>query len=725
MSKLWVIAPVYNEEKSLDSFVREWIPVLRAVTGGDFTFCLLNDGSRDGSLHVLKSLSEAYPEILVVDKANTGHGATCLLGYQMAVEAKADWIFQIDSDGQCDPVHFEAFWASRTDGHVHYGCRRGREDGWHRRLISKVLACILFLLCFRWVRDPNVPYRLMRRDFLQPALQRIPSGFRLVQVLLARMHDENPGIRWHPIRFRRRPGRKDSLNAPFFLREAVFFVRDYASWAWRDGNPGVTERINGIGRVLLSLFAAYFIIVFLVLAFVRIPALIEYDWIEGVHMQQVHRILEGLPLYPPPSVSYTPVIYAPLYSHVSAAVSLFAGESYQSLRLVSLVSTLGILVLIGMLVRKMGGSIQAAWVAAGLYAGMYKVVGFYFDAARLDSLFIFFTMAAVYGMRSVSDRSWPASICTALAATCAVLTKQTALLPVLAVCLWGFIVPGRRTRITALLCLGFISVSQLSALIMTDGWFFYYVYKVPSAHPILMENVNYFIRKELFQRLWLGFVLSSPVVFILFRKDDGKREAFFFLVFFLAMVAAGLAPRFKVGGYVNNLMPVAAALAVGCGLLLGHAHYMKRSVAALVVLVLLFWGYQMTYRTAKALPSPEVLEQTRIELRLFQRIEAPVFAPCHAYLPVLAGKNGSAFWGAIFDVWLTPGVQSRQLREAFSRALEERQFKTIVLKDRFFKQEAFPYGLLKEHYREHDLAGILSGTEAGAAGVRLYVPRQD
>jgi len=702
MSKLWVIAPVYNEEKSLDSLVREWIPVLRTVTGGDFTFCLLNDGSRDGSLHVLKSLSEVYPEILVVDKANTGHGATCLLGYQMGVEAKVDWIFQIDSDGQCDPVHFEAFWASRTDGHVHYGYRRSREDGWHRRLISKALAFILFLLCFRWVRDPNVPYRLMPRDALQSALQRIPAGFRLVQVLLARMHDENLGISWHPIRFRKRPGRKDSLNVRFFLREAVFLIRDYVSWAWRDGNPGFTERITGIGRVLLILFAAYCIIVFLVLAFIRIPALIEYDWIEGVHMLQVHRILEGQPLYPPPSASYTPVIYAPLYSYVSAAVALIAGESYQSLRLVSLVSTLGILVLIGMLVRKMGGSVQAAWVAAGLYAGMYKIVGFYFDVARLDSLFTFFTMAAVYGMRSVSDRGWPTSICTALAAIGAVLTKQTALLPVFAMCIWGFMMPGRRTRIAALLCLGFISVSQLLALIMTDGWFFYYVYKVPSAHPILMENVYHFMRKELFGHLLLGFILSFPVLFILFRKRDGKQDAFFFLAFFLSMVAAGLAPRFKVGGNVNNLMPVAAALAVGCGLLLGHVHDMKRSVAALVVLVLLFWGYQMTYRTAKALPSPKALEQTRIELRLFQRIEGPIFAPCHAYLPVLSGKNGSAFWGAIFDVWLTPGTESRQLREKLFRALEEGQFKTIVLKDKFFKQEFFPYGLLKEHYQEQN-----------------------
>ena len=113
MTGLWIIAPVYNEEKNLHSFVEEWMSVFRKVAGNDFTFCLLNDGSTDRSLSILNELASCYPELRVIDKANSGHGSTCIAGYELAIQAGAQWIFQIDSDGQCDPMQFRHFWDSR------------------------------------------------------------------------------------------------------------------------------------------------------------------------------------------------------------------------------------------------------------------------------------------------------------------------------------------------------------------------------------------------------------------------------------------------------------------------------------------------------------------------------------------------------------------------------------------------------------------------------------
>jgi glycosyltransferase involved in cell wall biosynthesis len=723
MSNLWVIAPLFNEEESLESFVREWIPVLRTVTGGDFTFCLLNDGSEDGSLGILKSLAKEYPEILVIDKTNTGHSATCLLGYNKAVEAKAEWIFQIDSDGQCDPAHFKEFWMARTDGLCHYGHRQGREDGWHRRLISKVLAVLLFLVSFHWVRDPNVPYRLMHLDALKASLKRIPAGFRLIQVMLALIHDEKPGIQWHIVRFRKRPGREDSLKLFFFAREALYFIRDYSLWAWHDGDPDATGKIVRIGKILLSLFATYYIIVFLMLAFIRMQAFVEYDWIEAVHMSQVHRLLAGLPLYSAPSLDYIPVLYGPLYSYLSAAVAFFIGESYASLRFVSFVSTLGTLVFIGMLVLKMTGSKQAAWVASGLYAGMYGVVGFWFDIARVDSLFMFFTMTAVYFIWASPHKGATAITCATLAATCAVLTKQTAIVPIFALCVWCCMIKNDRARFTALLCLGSIFLSQIIAVILTDGWFLYYVYKVPSSHPILMDQLLDFVKHDLYRHLSIGFVLSFMVSYILFRKYNNKKDAFFFLFFFLAMVLASLMPRFKIGGYVNNLMPLAAALAVGCGLLLGHLRFFKLRYSLLVVILLLLFNRQLFYRPVKAFPSLDAIEATRIQLNLYRNIKGPIFAPCHAYLPVMAGKNGSASWAAMSDLWLTPGQESQSSQEDLNEALREKKFNAVVLKDYFYMQDQFPFQVLAEYYQRIDLSSVLTSEEATKSKMMLYVPR--
>ena len=106
VKNLWVIMPVYNEEEAIELVVNEWIATLNSLKLS-YVFCLFNDGSKDSTLLKINNLATLYPSIKVVDKPNSGHGQTCVLGYQMAIENGADWIFQIDSDAQCDPQYFE------------------------------------------------------------------------------------------------------------------------------------------------------------------------------------------------------------------------------------------------------------------------------------------------------------------------------------------------------------------------------------------------------------------------------------------------------------------------------------------------------------------------------------------------------------------------------------------------------------------------------------------
>ncbi len=39
----------------------------------------------------------------LLTKPNEGHGSTMLYGYRHTIENKADYIFQIDADGQTEP----------------------------------------------------------------------------------------------------------------------------------------------------------------------------------------------------------------------------------------------------------------------------------------------------------------------------------------------------------------------------------------------------------------------------------------------------------------------------------------------------------------------------------------------------------------------------------------------------------------------------------------------
>jgi dolichol-phosphate mannosyltransferase len=218
--RLFVVLPVYNEAAGLARLFDEWLPALQA-TGSEFTVCALNDGSTDASAAVLRALAQACPNLLLVDKPNAGHGATCVQGYRTAIDRGADWVLQIDSDGQCDPAYFAAFWAGRSAAHPLYGHRRQRDDGAARQWVSRVVSLVVFAASGTWVRDANVPYRLMHRSQLEAIVPRIPADFHLANVLLAIRQQQRYGIRWIDIRFRRRLTGTPSVRLSGFLRRGV------------------------------------------------------------------------------------------------------------------------------------------------------------------------------------------------------------------------------------------------------------------------------------------------------------------------------------------------------------------------------------------------------------------------------------------------------------------------------------------------------------------------
>ena len=54
-------------------------------------------------------------------KPNSGHGESCLTGYREAIKLNSEWILQIDSDYQCDPIYFEKFWSLKENLKCNYG----------------------------------------------------------------------------------------------------------------------------------------------------------------------------------------------------------------------------------------------------------------------------------------------------------------------------------------------------------------------------------------------------------------------------------------------------------------------------------------------------------------------------------------------------------------------------------------------------------------------------
>jgi dolichol-phosphate mannosyltransferase len=226
--ELLVVVPVYNEQASIAEVVQEWMDELGRCCPS-FAILTIDDGSKDGSLDALQSLRKIWgSRLLVITRPNRGHGQTCLEGYRRAAAMGARYVFQIDSDGQCDPLYFPSLWRLREHFRVVYGVRTKRDDGLARASISLILRLMLLLFFQVNCRDANVPYRLMKTAEVVWAVNRIPSTFGLANVALAVLlaGDRTCSDGFVPIGFRQRSGGQPSVKPSMFGRKAFELYRD-------------------------------------------------------------------------------------------------------------------------------------------------------------------------------------------------------------------------------------------------------------------------------------------------------------------------------------------------------------------------------------------------------------------------------------------------------------------------------------------------------------------
>lgn len=141
MSSIYFVMPAYNEAENIERTIKEWYPIVEKCSneGNDARLVIANDGSKDNTFAIMQNLKGKYPLLDPLDKQNSGHGATVLFLYRYALDNHADFIFQTDSDGQTKPEEFWKMWNNRDKYDFQIGNRRGREDGFRRVFVTKVL----------------------------------------------------------------------------------------------------------------------------------------------------------------------------------------------------------------------------------------------------------------------------------------------------------------------------------------------------------------------------------------------------------------------------------------------------------------------------------------------------------------------------------------------------------------------------------------------------------
>lgn len=445
--------------------------------------------------------------------------------------------------------------------------------------------------------------------------------------------------------------------------------------------------------VLILVF--YSIATYLVGASVRLGFPYALEWIEGAVVDQIARVVGGLPIYVAPSVDYVPQLSPPVYYWVSAAFAKAIGIGFAAPRLVSLLATLGVMGTLYGYARRETASRQPALIAAALYAATYPLSGSWFDLARVDSLALLLALLAVLTLRGARSNAGHALAAGLLGA--AFFTDQIYLVAVAALSIHCVIAKrGLQRFVFPLVALGLIGGGSALADRISDGWFAVYVFDVPRAHLALgAGGVRHFAGtgdvgfwRELGGTLPFAALLAVGFVWTLLRAPT-RETASFHLLFAAGMIGASWLQRAGLGHDADALMPVHALIALYAALAIhaipdrfrtsegrfdaGRKSLAEIGVHTLCILQLLV----LVYDPGAEMPRDADREHGARLVDWMQQIDDPIWSPAHGQLPRQAGHAPSAHIAAVLDVVEAGGDVGEDLARQVEEALAHQRYRAI------------------------------------------------
>ncbi len=182
---LSIVAPCYDEEQGLPSFVERMLAAARAAVGEAYELILVNDGSRDRTWACICAMAVAHPRVLGVNLArNHGHQLAVTAGLSLA---RAERVLVIDADLQ-DPPELLAQMMACMDAErldVVYGRRRTRaEESRFKLATASAFYRLLGALSEVEIPTDTGDFRLMSRRIVD-RLNAMPEHDRFLRGMVA------------------------------------------------------------------------------------------------------------------------------------------------------------------------------------------------------------------------------------------------------------------------------------------------------------------------------------------------------------------------------------------------------------------------------------------------------------------------------------------------------------------------------------------------------------
>ena len=166
-----IVVPCYNEEEALPLFYQEATRVAGEMSGIDFEFVFIDDGSRDNTLSVLRRLAAADRRVRFVSfSRNFGKEAGMLAGLEAAT---GDYVALMDADLQDPPALLpELYRAVTEEGYDCAATRRTTRAGEPpiRSCFARLFYRLIHKISDADIVDGARDYRLMRRAVVDAIL---------------------------------------------------------------------------------------------------------------------------------------------------------------------------------------------------------------------------------------------------------------------------------------------------------------------------------------------------------------------------------------------------------------------------------------------------------------------------------------------------------------------------------------------------------------------------
>ena len=164
LPSLSIFMPCYNEEANVERVTRAAIEAGTKVTD-DLEVIIVNDGSRDRTGQIADALAAADPRVRAAHNIpNQGYGGAVVRGL---TEARKDWIFFTDGDGQFDMNEIPKLVALLDRCDFAVGYRIDRADSMMRKLNAWAWGTLVRFLFGLKVRDIDCAFKLLPRKLMQ------------------------------------------------------------------------------------------------------------------------------------------------------------------------------------------------------------------------------------------------------------------------------------------------------------------------------------------------------------------------------------------------------------------------------------------------------------------------------------------------------------------------------------------------------------------------------